>query len=792
MCYNIPTNADGLKRESERVMKKTIKLALFVCLILLVSALMLTACNMDIPADNNQQTTPNNNEQTTPAETPVPHVHTIVIDAAIPPTCAETGLTEGKHCSVCGEVIKSQEYIKPFGHTEIIDKAVAPTCTEAGLAEGKHCSVCGDILVAQEIVKAPGHSEIIDEAVAATCTASGKTEGKHCDVCGEILVAQEIIPANGHASEVAAITPPTATQNGSTTYTCSVCSYTYTKAIVPTNFAVTKYNRAMVGYTGKTGENLVIPATFENNGTWYRVTTIGDSAFYGCTELTSITIPNSVTSISDSAFQLCSRLTNITFEGTVDQWNAIPLSIDWIFDIPATEVICSNGIINLIPPEFGKLIYTFNEVRLRQQATNTGTVLTTVPKETELLCIKQSDSWYYVEYKNGDQTLRGYVAKTSVTEENILGTDFVNIDGGSKIMYVTAETLNIRLYPSDNNNFSTKMGSYKLNDAVTVLATNGTWARIQYATGKIYYVVFAYLSDTEVEDPNDESKYADLFTDVDGTPTMYVDNVYQVKLRKAPNINADEILTLAKGAAVTILKTGSVESKEWKYVVVEIPPQKEGYGYSYVYGYISADCLSYNNGDMTVDQLIVHYPMFEKVDVITMYVVIDAAITIRSNPVYPEEGEDNSLSHPKSTAESIKSLKVLATGVIDETQWYIIEYVKKDGQTEKVITGFIANGAMKYLTADPNGKVTLTPDDILLRYPYQFEKFETPVTVTTNALANCYGTPEAAKEPLKQLAAGTQVTIVAQEKGNYVTWALIRDAEGAYYFVHFSLLKQAR
>ncbi|MDO5143451.1 MAG: leucine-rich repeat protein [bacterium] len=47
------------------------------------------------------------------------------------------------------------------------------------------------------------------------------------------------------------------------------------------------------------------------------VTGIGDYAFYKCSSLTSVTIPNSVTSIGNSAFHACSSLTSVTIPNSV-------------------------------------------------------------------------------------------------------------------------------------------------------------------------------------------------------------------------------------------------------------------------------------------------------------------------------------------------------------------------------------------------------------------------------------------------------------------------------------------
>ena len=70
------------------------------------------------------------------------------------------------------------------------------------------------------------------------------------------------------------------------------------------------YDEYYAEYTG----DVVIPATVTYGGNTYSVTSIGEAAFYKCSGLTSVTIPNSVTSIGDSAFYDCSGLTSIVVE----------------------------------------------------------------------------------------------------------------------------------------------------------------------------------------------------------------------------------------------------------------------------------------------------------------------------------------------------------------------------------------------------------------------------------------------------------------------------------------------
>ena len=287
----------------------------------------------------------------------------------------------------CKSTLKKSDFgdqadlVSYTSHTLKKTEAKAATCTEKGNKEYWTCEHCGKYFLSDdtnpetatavelsETVIPASHKLTKVEAKDATCSEDGNKEYWTCEHCGKYFLSDDTNPATAKAVELSETVIPALKHKNATTrgaveptetapgYSgdryCPDCDavlekgYTYwnednltwklyedgTLNISGTG-AMKDYNaddNLSPAYNNSKVKKVVIEDDVTSIGEsafeWCEnltsikipdsVTSIGNNAFYGC-GLTSIMIPNSVTKIGDATFAVCKSLTNIKIPDSV-------------------------------------------------------------------------------------------------------------------------------------------------------------------------------------------------------------------------------------------------------------------------------------------------------------------------------------------------------------------------------------------------------------------------------------------------------------------------------------------
>lgn len=197
----------------------------------------------------------------------------------------------------------------------VIDKA--PTCTNTGLRH-KVCSVCGVNYNYETIATVPtAHvrgEEVKENVVDPTCTKDGSYDVvTRCTECNVILTSTHVITAEMIDHE------------WNESKQCKYCNCDYFSQDLKFTLSSSGTSYVVSGIGSCVDSDIIIPANYKGKP----VTSIGDRAFYGCSSLASVTIPDGFTSIGDRAFSGCSSLTSITIPDGVTFINNYVFSQCW-------------------------------------------------------------------------------------------------------------------------------------------------------------------------------------------------------------------------------------------------------------------------------------------------------------------------------------------------------------------------------------------------------------------------------------------------------------------------------
>lgn len=119
------------------------------------------------------------------------HIHEEVIDEAVAATCTRDGVTEGSHCSKCGEVLEEQTVIPAMGHQYA----------------GGTCERCGDILyIERDGVRYTKEEDLSGNVTIHVCAKPGEKISGKVNIpakvaMGDMAYTVTVIDANAFADQ---------------------------------------------------------------------------------------------------------------------------------------------------------------------------------------------------------------------------------------------------------------------------------------------------------------------------------------------------------------------------------------------------------------------------------------------------------------------------------------------------------------------------------------------------------------------------------------------------------------
>lgn len=261
--------------------------------------------------DSSIQDTPDSSNQDSSTQEPEECEHQVVIDEAVQPSCGKTGLTEGAHCGVCGEVLVAQETVDALSHNFV----------------GATCSICGESLEATPSeyfdfhysnflmgyeIKAKDINNMPENVcIPATYEGVAVVEiqvnaFKGCTLIKNVVIPDGITNIVGGAF-ADCINLESVYMGGVEAVGGGVFDGCTNLKTVVLSEKLTSISQQMF-YECVNLQNLTIPST---------VKSIGQSAFCKCESLTRMVLPEGLTTIDYNAFYMCKNLASITLPSTL-------------------------------------------------------------------------------------------------------------------------------------------------------------------------------------------------------------------------------------------------------------------------------------------------------------------------------------------------------------------------------------------------------------------------------------------------------------------------------------------